>query len=72
MSAQEAIVRGVFIKGDPKLTLSLPCKSDTYRFTLSNARRFYSSMGDPTGVKGLTQESLYMLTNLLNKKSVFH
>ena len=23
-------------------------------FTLSNARRFYSSMGNPTGVKGLT------------------
>ena len=23
-------------------------------FTLSNARRFYSSKGDPLGVKGLT------------------
>ena len=23
-------------------------------FTLSNARRFYSSMGSPSGVKGLT------------------
>ena len=27
-------------------------KSATYRF-YSNARRFYSSMGNPTGVKGL-------------------
>ena len=26
----------------------------TYRFTLSNSRRFYSSMGNPLGVKGLT------------------
>ena len=29
-------------------------KSDLIDFTLSNARRFYSSKGDPLGVKGLT------------------
>ena len=28
-------------------------KSDFIDFTLSNARRFYSSKGDPLGVKGL-------------------
>ena len=32
-------------------------KSDLIDFTLSNARRFYSSKGDPLGVKGLTQET---------------
>ena len=36
------------------LTLSLP-KVPLIDFTLSNARRFYSSMGNPTGVKGLIQ-----------------
>ena len=35
------------------LTLSLP-RVILIDFTLSNARRFYSSMGNPTGVKGLT------------------
>ena len=30
-------------------------KSDLIDFTLSSARRFYSSKGDPLGVKGLTQ-----------------
>ena len=34
------------------LTLSLP-RVTLIDFTLSNARRFYSSMGNPTGVKGL-------------------
>ena len=34
------------------LTLSLP-RVPAIDFTLSNARRFYSSMGNPTGVKGL-------------------
>ena len=29
-------------------------KSDLVDFTLSNASRFYSSKGDPLGVKGLT------------------
>ena len=29
-------------------------KSDLIDFTLSNARRFYSSKGDPLGVKGLS------------------
>ena len=28
-------------------------KSDLTDFTLSNARRFYSSKGDPLGMKGL-------------------
>ena len=37
----------------PGLTLSLP-RVTLIDFTLSNARRFYSSMGNPTGVKGLT------------------
>ena len=32
-------------------------KSDLIDFTLSNARRFYSSKGDPLGVKGLTHLS---------------
>ena len=35
------------------LTLFTP-KSGLIDFTLSNARRFYSSKGDPLGVKGLT------------------
>ena len=35
------------------LTLSLPIVP-LIDFTLSNARRFYSSMGNPTGLKGLT------------------
>ena len=34
------------------LTLSLP-RVPLIDFTLSNARRFYSSMGNPKGVKGL-------------------
>ena len=36
----------------PLITLSLPIVP-LIDFTLSNARRFYSSMGNPTGVKGL-------------------
>ena len=36
------------------LTLSLP-RVTLIDFTLSNARRFYSSMGNPTGVKGLSK-----------------
>ena len=39
---------------DPELTLSLPIVP-LIDFTLSNARRFYSSMGNPTGLKGLTK-----------------
>ena len=39
-------------KGISILTLSLP-RVSLIDFTLSNARRFYSSMGNPTGVKGL-------------------
>ena len=35
------------------LTLSLP-RVTLIDFTLSNARRFYSSMMNPTGVKGLS------------------
>ena len=34
------------------LTLSLPIVP-LIDFTMSNARRFYSSMGNPTGLKGL-------------------
>ena len=37
----------------PCLTLSLPIVP-LIDFTLSNARRFYLSMGNPTGLKGLT------------------
>ena len=33
-------------------------KSELIDFTLSNARRFYSSNGDPFGVKGLKNSSL--------------
>ena len=33
-------------------------KSDFIDLTLSNARRFYSSKGDPLGVKGLKQKNL--------------
>ena len=39
------------------LTLSLP-RVTLIDFTLSNARRFHSSMGNPTGVKGLTHPHL--------------
>ena len=39
------------------LTFSLP-RLPLKDFTLSNARRFYSSMGNPTGVKGLTRFKL--------------
>ena len=39
--------------GSILLTLSLP-RMPLIDFTLSNARRFYLSMGNPTGVKGLT------------------
>ena len=38
----------------PLLTLSLP-RVPLIDFTLSNARRFYSSMGNPMGVKGLRE-----------------
>ena len=31
-------------------------KSDFIDFTLSNARQFYSSKGDPLGTKGLTRK----------------
>ena len=45
-------------------------------FTLSNARRFYSSMGNPLGVKGLTtwKAKNYVPVNIIDasrvKKSV--
>ena len=44
--------------GNVKINPFTP-KSDLIDFTLSNTRRFYSSKGDPLGVKGLTQ--LYQL-----------
>ena len=37
----------------PLLVVPFTPKSDFIDFTLSNARRFYSSKGDPLGVKGL-------------------
>ena len=37
-------------------------KSDLIDFTLSRARRFYSSKGDPLGVKGLKKLSLLTLS----------
>ena len=40
--------------GDGALTLSCPT---FVGFTLSNAKRFYSSMGNPLGRKGLTTTS---------------
>ena len=43
-------------------------------FTLSNARRFYSSMGNPLGVKGLTTWKANVPVNIIDasrvKKSV--
>ena len=42
------------------LTLSLP-RVPLIDFTLSNTRRFYSSMGNPTGLKGLMVEHLDLL-----------
>ena len=44
-----------------KLLKPFKPKSDLIDFTLSNARRFYSSKGDPLGVKGLicSKEGLY-------------
>ena len=52
----------LLVKGRPfgservkKLSLNpFTPKSDLIDFTLSNARRFYSSKGDPLGVKGLS------------------
>ena len=38
-------------------------KSDLIDFTLSNARRFYSSKGDPLGVKGLKVKKCVKYTN---------
>ena len=38
-------------------------KSDLIDFTLSNARRFYSSKGDLLGVKGLIQYSQFNTSN---------
>ena len=45
------------------LTLSLPQvpKRGLIDFTLSNARRFYSSMGNPLGMKGLKVFIMYDL-----------
>ena len=43
-------------KSESSLTLSLP-RVTLIDFTLSNARRFYSSMGNPTGVKGLSPQA---------------
>ena len=42
-------------------------KSDFIDFTLSNARRFYSSNGDPLGVKGLMASVilLYIYYNII-------
>ena len=37
------------------LTNPFTPKSDFIDFNLSNARRFYSSKGDPSGVKGLRE-----------------
>lgn len=41
----ESLKGGIFNPFSPK--------SDFIDFTLSNARRFYSSKGDPLGIKGL-------------------
>ena len=38
-------------------------KSDLIDFTLSNARQFYSSKLDPSGVKGLTLKCLSLTDN---------
>ena len=46
-----------------KYSLSLP-RVPLIDFTLSNARRFYSSMRNPTGVKGLTKLTLFTSKNI--------
>ena len=45
-----------------RLFYSFTPKSDLIDFTLSNARQFYSSKGDPLGVKGQKTISLNPLT----------
>ena len=47
----------------------------TYRFSLSNARRFYSSMGNPLAGKGLTiwkqmKKSTWRMIGMLNSTVV--
>ena len=44
------------------LTFSLP-RVTLIDFTLSNARRFYLSMGNPTGVKGLSNSNFAGLSS---------
>ena len=39
-------------------------------FTLSNARRFYSSVGNPLAVKGLRHNLLYILTTCEDLKGM--
>ena len=39
-------------------------------FTLSNARRFYSSMGNPLAVKGLTNQLLVSMLMVLMKITI--
>ena len=52
-SSQSLNLPNYKIRNTVPLTLSLS-RVILIDFTLSNARRFYSSMGNPTGVKGLT------------------
>jgi len=40
-------------------------------FTLSNARRFYSSMGNPIGWKGLKVSHILLLTQLIGNRPSF-
>ena len=56
----------VLLRSYKRLTLSLPRVTLDFDyvyvdFTLSNARRFYSSKGDALGVKGLTSLLILVL-----------
>ena len=44
--------------GEPSRLNPFTPKSDLIDFTLSNARQFYSSKGDPLGVKGLKHKAV--------------
>ena len=46
-------VKGIFLEASHVSLNPFIPKSDLIDFTLSNTRRFYSSKGDPLGVKGL-------------------
>ena len=60
------VIMGYHVTEHVLLTLSLPIVP-LIDFTLSNARRFYSSVGNPTGVKGLSTYANFRLFAFLFK-----